>query len=607
MHYPTKSYLPAIVAICGLAAGPLAAHDDVAGTRYVAPEGNDAGDCEHRDAPCRSLDYALGLIEHGDAIKVGAGEYDFANLNLEELLFGKQGLRAGYTAADNFHVDDPVANRAIVRGADPRFIQTLIAFGFTPVDAAGNPIARESVQAQPPATCTTAGQAGTFPCWNIDYLAQIPLTGFSTQPLSAANLWGFVDRDDDREYVLVGLRNGTAVVDVTDPASPREVATVPGVTNAWREVKVYQVFDAGLGRHRAYAYVTTEGSGAGLQILDLTELPNGASLANTLHDLSTSHTLYISNVDHATGIALPGAQPFLYVAGANLSGGRYRIYDLVDPVHPVLRATSPGAPGNPTPYMHDSASVLLTDNRTTQCAAAHNPCEVLIDFNVESVDLWDVTDKASPAFLGTATYPNARYIHSGWPTADQRHVIVHDELDELRIAGLRTSIYTLDIGDLRTPTFVTSFTGADTSTDHNGYTVGDRYYLAHYRRGLVIFDLANPQALREVGYFDTFLMPAANIAGTDGVWGVYPFLPSGTLAVSDIANGLFLLRRNETTATPPAPPPPPPAPPPPSGGGGGGGALGIVTVLGLLALALALNAPRVARVAGRCRRKTRLE
>lgn len=572
--------LPALA----LAIGAAFAHDDVAGTRYVAPEGADIGNCEDRNAPCQTLDYALALIQPGDAIKVGAGEYDFAGLNLEELFFGKQGLRGGYTAADHFHADDPSANRARVRNADPRFVQTLIAFGFTPVDNAGNAIAREIAQAQPSAACAS-GQAAGFPCWNIDYLSQIPLTGFSTQPLSAANLWGFVDLDDNREYVIVGLRNGTAVIDVTDPANPREVGTVAGVSNAWREVKVYQLFDAALGRHRAYAYITTEGSGAGLQILDLSGLPNTVTLAYTLIDLSTSHTLYISNVDYASGMALPGAKAYLYVAGANLLGGRYRIYDLTDPVHPVLVTTSPGAPGAPTPYMHDSTSVLLTDNRTTQCAAAHNPCEVLIDFNVESVDLWDVTDKATPAFLGTATYPNARYIHSGWPTADQQYVIVHDELDELRIPGLQTSIYTLDIADLHTPTFVTSYTGATTTTDHNGYTVGNRYYLAHYRRGLVIFDLTNPRSLSEVGYFDTFLLPATNAAGTDGMWGVFPFLPSGTLAVSDIANGLFLLKRNETTATPPAPPAPPPAAPAPSNGGsGGGGALDGLTLLALLAL-----------------------
>ena len=38
------------------------------------------------------------------------------------------------------------------------------------------------------------------------------------------------------------------------------------------------------------------------------------------------------------------------------------------------------------------------------------------------------------------------------------------------------------------------------------------------------------------------MTPSTNIAGTDGTWGVYPFLPSGNLLVSDIENGLFVLR-----------------------------------------------------------------
>jgi hypothetical protein len=53
--------------------------------------------------------------------------------------------------------------------------------------------------------------------------------------------------------------------------------------------------------------------------------------------------------------------------------------------------------------------------------------------------------------------------------------------------------------------------------------------------------------MREIGNFDTFVMTVPNVAGTDGAWGVYPYLPSGTILVSDIDNGLFLLKDNTTT------------------------------------------------------------
>ena len=99
----------------------------------------------------------------------------------------------------------------------------------------------------------------------------------------------------------------------------------------------------------------------------------------------------------------------------------------------------------------------------------------------------------------------------------------------------------------------------------------------------------------EIGSFDTYLSPSANSAGTDGAWGVYPFLPSGTLLVSDIENGMFLLRKNETLPPPP-PPVGPPNPPPHRGGGGGGGASSMdLALLILLAGFAMLRARRKAR------------
>lgn len=559
---PGITLLPLAALLYCAAAG---AHPDAVGTRFVAPVGQDAGDCDDSHHPCRSLQYALTRVRPGDAIKLAAGTYEFSNVDLEALAIGKEGVRGGYSAEDHFQIQDAETNPTRVSGVPDDYRNNFIAHGFTVVDGAGNVLPRIVMPKIAAPTACTGGVAGPFPCHNIDYLAQVQLQEIPTQPTSASEIWGFVDADDQREYAILGHRNGTVIVDVTAPGTPVIVGNVPGNPSLWREVKVLQVPQAA-GPHRAYAYVTTEAPASGLQIIDLTNLPASVSLVNTLAEFSTSHTLYISNIDYATNIALPGRQPFLFIAGSNVNGGAYRIYDLADPAAPSLVTMAPTGTG----YMHDSTSMLITDNRTTQCANAHNPCEVLVDFNETSVDLWDVTDKAAPVRLSTTTYPTATYVHSGWPTADQRHIIVHDELDELR-RGLRTQIYTLDVGDLRTPNLVTSYLGGTTTTDHNGYTIGNRYYVSHYKRGLVIFDISQPQALSEVGSFDTYLSPAANAAGTDGAWGVYPFLPSGTLLVSDIENGLFLLRKNETLPPPGSTPPPSGSNPPSQGGGGGGG------------------------------------
>jgi choice-of-anchor B domain-containing protein len=544
--------------------GLVLGHDDVLGTRYVAPGGHDNTNCDDRHRPCRTLQYALARVDAGDAVKLAAGSYDLSSIDVERLLIGKEGVRGGYSAEDHFAIQNAESNPTRVSGVPDEFRNNFIAHGFVVVDANGAPLPRIERQKILVPTACSNGLAGNFPCHNIDYLAQVQLGEIPGQPTSASEIWGFVDADDNREYAILGHRNGTAVYDVTVPATPVLVGNVPGVPSLWREVKALQVRQPD-GTHRAYAYVSTEGAGGGLQIIDLSNVPASVSLANTITHFSTSHTLYVSNINYATNVALPGAQPFLYIAGANIGGGAFRIYDLTNPVNPVLVTPSP-----PTGYMHDSVSMLITDNRTTQCANAHNPCEVLVDFNETSVDLWDVTEKTAPVRLSTTTFPTATYVHSGWPTENNRFVVVHDELDELR-RGLRTQIYTLDVGDLRTPNMVTSYTGGTTTTDHNGYTVGNRYYVSHYKRGLVIFDVSNPQALAEVGSFDTYLSPSANSAGTDGAWGTYPFLPSGTLLVSDIENGMFLLRRNETLPPPPPPPPPSTNPPPSPGAGGGGG------------------------------------
>jgi choice-of-anchor B domain-containing protein len=539
-----------ILALLGVAGSAAANHDESVGARFVQPGGVDAGDCLDHDAPCVSIQYALAQAEPGNTVKVGAGIFDLSLVDPETFVHGPVHATGGYGDADHYYESRPLEVQSIVVGVDARYRNALAVRGFywaeSKAAAQRNEISfaggTSLQQAQAvPANCVQ-GMAAQFPCRNLDFWSQIPLAQFSSRPVSAANVWGFVDLNDNREYAVVGLRNGTAIVEVTDAANPREVVTIPGNASPWREVKVYQVRDSVAQRWRAYAYVTTEASNSGLQTIDMSGLPQTAGLASTNLDTGSQHTLYVSNIDYSTNTALPGMTPVLYLAGSNVNGGAWRAYSLANPAFPQFIG---GAPT--THYMHDSTSLVVTGTRATQqCAPGHDPCEVLVDFDVDAVELWDVTNKLQPVLLSTATNPNNRYIHSGWPTAGATYVIFHDELEEIQL-GLTTRIYAIDLLNLRAPRVVTSYSGPTTTTDHNGYVRGNYYYVSHYRRGLVVFDASNPEHLVEVSSFDNYLTPSANSAGTDGAWGVYPFLPSGNLLVSDIENGLFVLRDHSQT------------------------------------------------------------
>lgn len=223
------------------------------------------------------------------------------------------------------------------------------------------------------ASSCSGGFAAEYPCQGIDFMSRVPLTSFNGNPASASNLWGYVDLDDNREYAIIGLRNGTGVVDVTDPANPVVIETIVGVNSQWREVKVYQFWNATASRWDAYAYVTTEGAGGGIQILDLTQLPASVSLAGTWTGVSTSHTDQISNIDFTTNVSNnPTFPPILYISGANTGGLRF--VSLANPTSLTEVGFWTGT------YSHDTYPHVFTDARANQCAPGHNPCEVVFSF-----------------------------------------------------------------------------------------------------------------------------------------------------------------------------------------------------------------------------------
>lgn len=148
---------------------------------------------------------------------------------------------------------------------------------------------------------------------------------------------------------------------------------------------------------------------------------------------------------------------------------------------------------------------------------------------------------ASPSRLSTITYAGVSYVHSGWYTEDKQVVLVHDELDEQDF-NLNTTVRLFELSDLRQPTLLSTWSGPTGAIDHNGFVRGNRYYMSNYTRGMTVLDISDTLNPTEAGFFDTF--PLSDETSFNGAWGVYPFLPSGNILISDINSGLYIVRDN---------------------------------------------------------------
>ena len=306
---------------------------------------------------------------------------------------------------------------------------------------------------------------------------------------------------------------------------------MPGHGSIWRDIKVQQRYDAGTHRWRTHAYVTVDAGGR-LSVLDLSELPHRVRFARRME--ASAHNVFVSGVDFAFGAPLPGGSPLVHVLGGpgRFRYGAFRSFDLAIPSRPKLAAESWSG------YSHDAVSFRARGPQAAGCAG-RGVCDVLVDFNEDTFDLWDLTNPGDPAMLSSTTYPSAAYTHSGWVTEDGRYLVLHDEFDELERLVAKTRVLVFDLADLGNPIHVGTWHGPDLATEHNGAVRGNRHYLSHYGRGLVVLDVTDPTDPAEVGHFDT--APAENL-GLGGAWGVYPFLPSGNVLISDQSAGLFVLR-----------------------------------------------------------------
>jgi choice-of-anchor B domain-containing protein len=549
----TRSISLLLAALLSCCIFPAAADDGK--PRFVSGTGRDEGDCLNRFRPCRTLSYAIAQAGKGDSIQVAEGTYTISQSSqLFDLLSVTGRVNAGFSKVSGYS-ERTAREATTLVGVPPEFRERFESAGFTVIaDTKGVDAdeARRMRKLTAQVTRTEKSQAaapcvgnvsGGFPCQSVSLLSHLAFDTLKPVSTRANDIWGYTDLNTGREFAFIGVENGVAILDITDPTAPEQIGAPTGSSTTWRDIEIYQVFDATAQRWRAYAYITADNVQDPLLLLDLSGLPNMPERIDFTSDHRAAHTNYMLNADFTYGISQTGEPPVLGIAGSNLVTGNHRLYSLANPRAPSLLSVSASG------YAHDLTSFPIKDARkNTQCvnATSRPQCQVLTDFNENTVDVWDVSDPTSRQLLVSHPYANARFVHSGWWTDDGRYLYVNDELDEQQL-GLNTTIRVFDMANLRAPVQVGSWVGLTRAIDHNTYVKGNRLYFSNYSEGLTILDITNPIVPTRVGQFDTF--PAHSDGGFVGAWGVYPFFASGTIAISDINSGLYLVR-NETLATP---------------------------------------------------------
>ena len=181
------------------------------------------------------------------------------------------------------------------------------------------------------------GQAGDFACQGISLRSHVPNDEMGGE--FGNDLWGWHDVETGREYALMGMRNGTAFVDVSDPDDAIYLGRLPSESESslWRDIKVYQ----------NYAYIVADHTGAhGMQVFDLTRIRDLSSpqefAADTVYgDFETSHNLA---VNEDTG--------FIYALLSNTCEGGLHMIDLEIPNNPQFAGC------HMTVRTHDSQCVV---------------------------------------------------------------------------------------------------------------------------------------------------------------------------------------------------------------------------------------------------------
>ena len=332
------------------------------------------------------------------------------------------------------------------------------------------------------------------------------ITGSTIYNNAYNEVWGVVA--NDREYAIIGSTLGTHFFDVTHEDSIREVDFIKGFISGT------SIIHRDYHDYKGYLYMASDEGYNKFQIADLSTLPDSVTLVYESDSLfSRAHNIFI---DSATAK--------LYVCAVKHDGDSFRlaameVYSLAKPLKPELLHTY-----NDVRHVHD----VYVRNDTAYCNAGPDGLRIL-DFSApDTIQL----------LASLTDYPQQGYNHSGWLN-DGKNYFFTDETH-----GLQIKAY--DITDYQNLELTDTFGSAVDflSMAHNILIRDSLAFVSYYHDGLQIFDISDPSNVKKIAWYDTYLPP--DHESYRGAWGVYPYLPSGKILVSDMQTGLYIFELADT-------------------------------------------------------------
>jgi hypothetical protein len=389
----------------------------------------------------------------------------------------------------------------------------------------------------------------------------------------------------NQRFCPTGPNSGVAVIDVHDPSSPTPIATLqnPVGTSAEDVVAYTSLHGPMAGRDIAAVGIQVCGGsrydtslGRGLQLFDVTNPASPVELAFLdsgccapgVHEFEIQHRADLGRTFAYASVPTSRYPDDLSPSGMRdeLGRGDFRLFDITDPTQP-FEVSDWGVQDAGGPW---SAGL--------GCDADANyghSAEPTADGTAVFLSYWDsgfikldLTNPANPVMVGRTVYP---------PQADgDGHSSQYDEArgllftaDEdfgkacgpatepgfgyMRVYDYANPAAPVQIGEYRTPNAAgTADVAGGDYTIHNNFIVGTDVYVSWYTDGVRVVDASDPTDPQEVAFF---VPPAGQnpvkpsqrgVLNNDAqVWGVVVDEATGLIYASDMNSGLWVLERTD--------------------------------------------------------------